>query len=490
MEGKFFKKPQQEIFEKEIRSYVKKIKGYDEEELTQHSDLPQYIMEAETFMLTPGFIKLPSDLKKQVRDIHKLLIKLYKISSKTETPNCFIQIPSSEHIRLMEGMPAGGTEDQASRLANMSAVVEQVHTENPMLPVSSTDIPLPLEWERVFFAINQGDKKAAIELFKAIPREDKILQPLLRVHPSGYMQELIILCINAQLTGYKTLNADIVIKPRTFEILIRDLATTLMNPAKLRVSFGLPTHHAYSEEGSGFCIINKTAILMRHVALNHFDPLRYVVVGTDVNRDNGLCDILRFFCSDMSICHVDIFDSRVYPWHDHSHIEKEFQKSATSAGNKIKCWTQGQFNYYAVDLSLTVRNKISVHPALLFALEKIKETINQAIEHQTKVFIILPTGWDSHQAETAPCGKLIGNHMMAEYETTISRFNDGDLNYFFNAILKLYNKNKEHVEGIYWGLEGGYEPEVYTKQIASMLNTIIEQHFLQDTAQHSYPPSY
>ena len=413
-------------------------------------------------------------------------------SAEVEPEECFIQIPAEEHLEKMTLMPAGGEEeDQALRLAHMCSVIEHEREQYTNLPVITTEaIELDDAWEKVFTAINQGKKKQSLKLFDQIPEDDILLKALCAVHPKEYLRKLISYSIDALQTGTKTLNADIVIKSYTFEILIRDVATTLLNPAKIYFSFGLPTHHAYAAKGTGFCIINKTAVLMRHIESTHQGALKFVIVGTDVNRDNGLCTMLRTSQSMTEICHVDIFDSRVYPGHDHHFIAQEFGTKGTEVGKKIKCWSQNNFDYYAVDLSLTQRDKVTIHPALLFALTKIKENINAIVTFKksnpaanSKLFIVLPTGWDSHQEETAPCGKFVNGTMMSQYEASISRFSSGDISYFFNAVLELYNKNQEHIAGIYWGLEGGYEPKMYEQQLKSMLDKIHHQPFLQETNQ-------
>ncbi len=65
-----------------------------------------------------------------------------------------------------------------------------------------------------------------------------------------------------------------------------------------------------------------------------------------------------------------------------------------------------------MDLSLNSRPPYEIHPAILFTLDKIKENIVNADDQ--RIFIMLPTGWDSHDDETAPCGKLINNRMMSQ----------------------------------------------------------------------------
>ncbi|CEG58426.1 arginase family protein [Legionella fallonii] len=487
-----FKEQRQVSFASEVRSFIRDIKKHDLLELKQSPKLATYVDHGNELVSSHEFEEIPEKLQKETKKILKMVTEMHLAQSqKVEIvpEECFIQIPAKEHLEKMTFMPAGGEEDQALRLTHMCAVIEDDRAQHTNLPVITTeDSELDVTWTNLFTAINMGKKKQAFELFNQIPEDDVILKALLAVHPKQYLKKLISYSIDALHTGAKTLNSDIVIKPNTFEILIKDLATTLLNPAKVYFSFGLPTHHAYSEQGSGFCIINKTAVLMKHIEMTHEAPLKFVIVGTDVNRDNGLCDILRISASDTAVCHIDIFDSRVYPHHDHDYIAQEFDTEGVNVGKKIMHWGQNNFDYYAVDLSLTQRDKVSAHPALLFALAKIKENIAHAKEQNTQIFLVLPTGWDSHQEETAPCGKLVNSKMMAQYEASISRFSNGDISYFFESILNLYNANQEHIAGIYWGLEGGYEPTMYAQQLKLMLQTIHQQPFLQVTNQPSFSP--
>lgn len=385
-------------------------------------------------------------------------------------PECYIQVPSVSDILQMENMPAGAEEDQKQRIMHMLKLLEHYHSSTP---VRSTDeMVLPDYWHALFAAINEGNHEAALTLFDQFPAEDSILRALLAVHPKGYLKELIIHSIQALKTGIKTVNADIVITPKTFELLIKDLTTTLNNPAKICFSFGLPTHHTYSDMASGFCLINKTAILMRYWESTHSTPLNYVIVGTDVNRDNGLCQILRQTASHLPVCHVDVFDPRVYPKQDFSDISEEFQTAGTDAGRGIRCWQKENLEYYAVDLSKSIRRKIGLHPALDFALHKIREQLKKTQYNGQKMVLLLPTGWDSHEDETAYCGKYINGRKMSQTEAHKTRFNDGDLSYFYEELCTLYNENKEDIAGIYWGLEGGYERTMYERQIKLMLEII------------------
>lgn len=298
---------------------------------------------------------------------------------KEKNQECCIQIPSAKDIEQMRNMPAGADEDQFKRLKHMVQVIAETQSTDSSLPVVTTDVvQLPTHWNQLFSTMKKGNAEAALALFAQFPEKDEILRALLAVHTQEYIQEIILYCMQAQQKGWKQLSPDILITPGAFEVLIKDIAMTLFHSGKVHFSFGLPTHHAYSDEGSGFCILNKSAVLIKYLQSLSSKPLKHIIVGTDVNRDNGLCDILMNSASDMDICHIDVFDSRVYPQQDDAFITEAFKKSGKDAGQKIQLWQRGNLDYFAVDLSRTLRKSGLVHPALVFALAKIEEQIEEA----------------------------------------------------------------------------------------------------------------
>lgn len=401
---------------------------------------------------------------------------------KEKNKNCCIQIPSVKDLEQMHDMPAGAQEDQFERLQHMTQVITEFQSRNPSLPIINTDqVLLPKHWLQLFAAIKEGNQKESLRLLAELPQTDKLLRSILAVHPLSYLHEVVSYCLQAQQKGFKKLSSDILITPGTFEVLIKDIALTLFHFKKFHFSFGLPTHHAFSEEGSGFCILNKTAILMKYLESVSSKLLKYIVVGTDVNRDNGLCDILMNIASDMDVSHLDIFDSRVYPHHDTGFISELFEHDGQPEGQKIQSWKQNKFEYFAIDLSLTARKTEEIHPAIIFALEKIKEQMEQAKKNHQKVALFLPTGWDSHEEETADCGKYVNGEYMADSEARKTRFNTKDLTYFYEHLFQIYHENRESIEKIYWGLEGGYSQKMYEHQVGLLLSIIMKNLAPQDS---------
>ncbi|MDR3501085.1 MAG: acetylpolyamine aminohydrolase [Legionella sp.] len=406
-----------------------------------------------------------------------------RTSKKTSTHQEYgIQIPSLIDIQQMREMPAGAQEDQYQRLTHMAKKIEQIQSQNSSLPIITTDqVVLPELWSNVFTAIREGDEVAALECLSKIPVRDMLLQAILTTHSFEYLQNLVHYCIQAKVSGALDLDNDVVITPGVFGVLIKDLATTLSHGAKLHFSFGLPSHHAFKNEGSGFCILDKTAILIKYTALAN-PALKFLVIGTDVNRDNGLGDDLITTAAHLPICHVDIFDSRVYPRQDHSFIQRKLGFAGEKIKEGISSWRHGNAQYLAVDLSLITRQNEEFHPALAFALQQMEEQITKAKKDKQQVMIFLPTGWDSHEDETAYCGKYINNRMMSKLEAKKQRFSDADMTMFYEKIFGLYQDNKKSIAGVYWGLEGGYHRPMYEKQITLLMNQVVNTLINEDAS--------
>lgn len=388
-------------------------------------------------------------------------------------PECLVQIPSFNDIQQMKYMPAGGIEDQCDRLDHMTSTVRVFIKNNPQLSIISTDeVVLPGHWDQLFQAIQSGQLKAAQKALSRIPSNDLLYQSLCAVHTLDYIIQLISQCISAKEFGAYPLGSDLLITPGAFEILIKDIASTVLVPSKVRVSFGLPSHHAFKEQGSGFCILNKTAILMKLKQLTQKKSLKYLIIGTDVNRDNGLSEILRCGFSQTDIHHLDVFDSRVYPGQNCFFIDEEFDMKNNIISKLAHHWSHEQYHYYVLNLAEIPRKHPMIHPAIHFIINQFNLWIEEAKKNKQKLMVLMPTGWDSHELETAFCGKFVHGQMMSKSASHEYRFSDEDLTYFYEQILLRYHQNRESFESLYWGLEGGYERTMYDNQINLLLSCL------------------
>ena len=394
-------------------------------------------------------------------------------------PLCILQIPSSEDLEQMIQMPAGDKEDQATRLTHMSEIIKKVSP----FPIAITSLAnLENTWLQLFDAIDHGEKQKAMNYTQTLAANDELFKLILSVHGIDYIKELISFSIEAKATGIYELNNDVVITPRTFEVLIKDLATTIQHSADFYCAFGLPSHHAYPDNSDGFCLLNKVAILIQyHNKYSLSKPIRHLILGTDVNRDDGLCNALLEQDKPFPVRHFDIYDSRVYPKQGFQVVTQEFETKGQALGEGIRCWEKGMLTYTAIDLKTCKRQQSQdCHPALIFAMQKLREQLQVAQENGEIVMIYLPMGWDSHQEETAACSKWIAGKFMSDKAAQQYRFNNEDMKFFYTELLTLKQEFPEQISHIYCGLEGGYSRPMYEHQIEQML-TIFAHHLQPKT---------
>ena len=50
------------------------------------------------------------------------------------------------------------------------------------------------------------------------------------------------------------------------------------------------THHAFSDKGEGFCLLNDQAIAAQHL-INKFDLNKVLIIDLDVHQGNGTAEI-------------------------------------------------------------------------------------------------------------------------------------------------------------------------------------------------------
>lgn len=474
--GRFYNDSKEIELTNKIKKGVQEIRETPENKLTE-KNIERYTNKLKSFKNSKHYPKVSQKTKNEV---DKTLKKLRKttpseikmdVEEKTPLQPCLIQIPSYQDIVHMSGMSAGNFEDQSNRLNNMVKKINGIQSLIPKLPIVDTDkAEIPDYWQTLFESIQSASMDEALQNLEKIPQNDRIFTSLMATHSNNYIKKVIMHCMEARKTGLYKVNNDIVFTPKTFEIFIKDLATTLLKPAKICFSFGLPSHHAYYENGAGFCMLNKTAALIHNTALMHDTPIKYIIIGTDVNRDDGLCSILMNTASHLDVHHVDIFDSRVYPYHNQNTIKQEFKKNATVIEKNIQCCTKELYMYFSVDLSLTPKFTDTIHPALKFALQILEDSIKEATEKNQQIALFLPTGWDSHIHETANCSKVFGNNTSLQN----TRFNDTHLSSFYESLFELYRAYNDLFIGMYWGLEGGYHKPMYENQIQLTLEKVYQ----------------
>ncbi|KTD61744.1 arginase family protein [Legionella spiritensis] len=421
--------------------------------------------------------------KKKISRNYIQVNKLF-MSEKMDRYGITYQIPCKRDIDAMKGFCAGYKDDQQQRLQKISrtlaARVEfEKLVETRTFPCEKWLDTLP--WEILFQAIRGGDPELVQLAFDEIPGDNLLLQSLLKVHSRDYLWFLISQCVGLSEGAIKEVDVDVVCGRLTFEVLIQDLITTITQRRAINVCFGLPTHHAYRERAAGFCMINKTAVVMVYEQLMASKPFKAIVIGTDVNRDDGLSAILMGDDFKQNLLHLDAYDSRVYPWHKEKQINEIIGCESYSEPG-VSVWSKEGKRYLGIDLSRHARkNETDYHPALLLILSQLKTALEEACLKKSPVILFLPTGWDSHHEEQAPCSKWLNQKQeLTPKQSSGCRFTDRDMTYFNRQLMILCQDYKPIIQRIYWQLEGGYTDEVNFRQIACLTECLQSLFLLND----------
>lgn len=400
-----------------------------------------------------------------------------------------VQIPSSADLESMKGLPAGQDEDQATRLTSMSAVLQQsLRAQDSIRLINNSNVALSDEWETIFELIDHGEGQTAVKLYRKLPDDEAIKFLLSNVHTNALIESLITACAHAQPGIASFFSADVRVNRGSFTTLIRDLALALNNPGIL-LAFGLPTHHAYSDSVNGFCLLNKTAMLVRQCQMAGSIP---VIVGTDVNRDDGLNQILTDDSQDLPFIHLDICDTRVYPWDSIPTLLKTLSTKGFTYQQKqyVHVFSRGDQQYLLIDLQSFKHESVSMHSALAYAERFVRDCITTAESKQQTLQLFLPTGWDSHQDETAACSTWLNQRAtISAHGQRTQRFNNADFELFFESLFANILQHPSTVLKVFFSLEGGYEPDMYPAQIKTFIQALQTQLKRHETTPHPHAVS-
>tara|TARA_B100000963_G_C22632905_1_gene675941 strand:+ start:1969 stop:2868 length:900 start_codon:yes stop_codon:yes gene_type:complete len=126
--------------------------------------------------------------------------------------------------------------------------------------------------------------------FKPEKLDIKIIE---KVHKKSYVEKLLNLCLNKneiRRIGFplneELINREITIAGGTVECCTK----AFDNGISLNVAGG--THHAFSDKGEGFCLLNDQAIAAQHL-INKFDLNKVLIIDLDVHQGNGTAEIFK-----------------------------------------------------------------------------------------------------------------------------------------------------------------------------------------------------
>ncbi|KTC98391.1 hypothetical protein [Legionella erythra] len=442
---------------------------------------------------SPFFNHLENESKyailRQIKSMEQLteqVIELDLVKKKWPTAITY-QAPAYDEILAMRGMYAGGKQDQLARLLKL---VKTLKTQLKPQQLTETLSPVShhwidrLPWLVLCQAIRSREITLAKAAFDAIPEDNPVLKALLKVHDKAYLVSLVKTCAALAPGKVKEIDIDILCGHLTFEVLIHELLTTLEQRQQFNFCLGLPTHHAYRDRGAGFCLLNKLAVVMAYEELTADAPFHTVIIGTDINRDDGLNSVLMAETTTQSFTHIDIYDSRVYPWQDDGVLQERMGAPIEEHG---RVWQKGNKCYHSVDLALCSRQRRGCHAALHYALEALETLLVNAAKKKENVMLFLPTGWDSHEMEEAPCGKEIGkDHTLSSKESHSRRFSDEDIFHFTQKIVEMIKTYPDTLCRVYWQLEGGYTEYVNVRQLKNTVGILNEFYpWVEETMENS-----
>lgn len=146
-------------------------------------------------------------------------------------------------------------------------------------------------------------------LFEPAPLEDTIA---LRTHTAEYLHKLNTLQLSAaeeRRTGFP-LSAELVHREKT---IMQGTVQAALYAQQYGVALNIAggTHHAFSDRGEGFCLLNDIAIAAQCLLDQGFDK-NILVVDLDVHQGNGTAEIFR---NEPRVFTFSMHGKKNYPFH-------------------------------------------------------------------------------------------------------------------------------------------------------------------------------
>jgi len=396
-----------------------------------------------------------------------------------------VQVPCERDLAAMKKMVAGGRDDQQQRIQKIKDAVYKYFPEERIVETRALNSDYwvdRLPWDIVCECIRRNDPVLLDMAFANISADDPLLEALLVAHSREHLFFVMHQCAKLGPDEHRELvpgEPDVMIGQHSFELFIYDMISSIEQRRSLNLSFGLPTHHAAHDKANGFCVFNKTAALMAfeqaRVRGKRNLHLHHMIVGLDVNRDNGLNRINMEDKSEMFVTHLDVYDPGVYPWDTVEDINAQLGQEGVKE-NKMTVWQKEFHTYKSIDLADPdlQRKGNERHPIIDLVLSELETALIIAAAHKESVIIYLPTGWDSHVGETAAAGKMVHGRWLTPKQSHARRFNDADWTYFNEAFMDMVQRYSSNIVRVYWQLEGGYADQVNQNQVAILANTWLD----------------
>lgn len=137
-------------------------------------------------------------------------------------------------------------------------------------------------------------------------------QELLRTHAEGYWKKLKTLSLSKQeirKTGFP-LSQQLVDRER---LIMQGTIDCTYHALKDRVAMNIAggTHHAYTDRGEGFCLLNDLALAANHL-LHHQKVKKVMIIDLDVHQGNGTAEIFK---DEQRVFTMSMHGEKNYPLH-------------------------------------------------------------------------------------------------------------------------------------------------------------------------------
>ena len=155
------------------------------------------------------------------------------------------------------------------------------------------------------------------------------------VHSSTYLEDLIQLKIpprEQRVSGFPH-NKQLIKRELTIMEGTRKCAELALKSNGIGLNIAGGTHHAFTNRGEGFCLLNDQAIASQWL-LNETYIERILIVDLDVHQGNGTAEI---FQSNSSVFTFSMHGASNYPLHkEKSDLDIDLQEAIDSAYDVIK----------------------------------------------------------------------------------------------------------------------------------------------------------
>lgn len=227
---------------------------------------------------------------------------------------------------------------------------------------------------------------------------------LLRAHTAAYLEKLNNLQLSAaeiRRTGFP-LSASLVHRERT-------IMQGTVSAAEFALQYGVAmniaggTHHAFSDRGEGFCLLNDIAVAAYHL-LDTGAARQILVVDLDVHQGNGTAEIFRH---EPRVFTFSMHGKKNYPFHkEQSDRDVELEDGTDDATylalldqhlNELLDTVQPDFLFYQCGVDVIASDKLGkLSLSLKGCRERDRRVLMAARQHRLPLCASMGGGYSEH----------------------------------------------------------------------------------------------